>query len=108
MGTPQFLAEPARRLPCRFDRWQNRRSSSARLPGRGSRRSYILPHHLFSEPHLHLSRQPYSERCSLDDRESRDLVPAALSLEHWWGTRESIRNMGSHRETSSLYEAGRV
>jgi hypothetical protein len=44
----------------------------------------------------------------VDDRESRDLMPAALSLEHWWGTREPVRNVGSDRETSSLHEARRV
>jgi hypothetical protein len=33
---------------------------------------------------------------------------AALSVEHWWGTGESIRNMDSDREASSLYEARRV
>src|SRR5712671_5756505 len=49
-----------------------------------------------------------SERYNQDDRESRDLVPAALPVEHWRGTGESLRNMGSGSETSSLYEARRV
>src|SRR5581483_10418496 len=43
-----------------------------------------------------------------DDRESLDLIPPALSLEHWWRTREPVRNVGSDGETSSLHEARRV
>jgi hypothetical protein len=43
-----------------------------------------------------------SERDDHDDRQSRDLLPAVLSLEHGWGTRESVRNMDNHRETSIL------
>jgi hypothetical protein len=79
-----------------------------RLPGRCSCRSRLLPDYLPGEPHLQLSRQPCGERYDRDDWESGDLVPAALSVEHWWGTGESMRNMGSDRETSSLYQARRV
>ncbi len=49
-----------------------------------------------------LSRQPYYEWGFHDDDTSRDLVPTALSLEHWWGTREPVRNVGNDRETSLI------
>ena len=59
----------------------------------------VLSHHLPGESPPWLSRQPYHERSFHDDDTSRDLVPAALSLEHWWGTCEPVRNVGNDRET---------
>jgi len=42
-----------------------------------------------------LPRQSCSKQDTPADWESRNLFPAALSVEHWWGTRESVRNMGT-------------
>src|SRR5205085_11107932 len=101
-------AELARRLFCRFDRWPSRRPSPARSPSRRSCRRRLLPDYLPGEPHRQLSRQPDAERYDFNDWASRDLRLAALSVEQWWGTGASVRNMDSDRETSSLYEAWRV
>src|SRR5581483_5475994 len=106
--TSQFRAEPAHRLCSRFNHRQNRRPSSAWLPGRRACGSHLLPDYLPGEPHCQLSRQSRGERHDRDDWKSRDFVPAALSVEHGRGTREPVRNMGSDREAPSVSEAGRV
>lgn len=88
-GTPHVRTRPDHQLRHRLCDGQDRRSPSDWLSGRNVCRGYLLPHHLPGGSPPWVSRHPDREQGSHDDDTSCNLVPATLSLEHEWRTRET-------------------